>query len=99
MIEPTQLRDLEPLSDLPESLFLLKKSSSSSTVSIEVDFSPLRSKGESACSPLRTLPVFHSDKNYFTPSFILEVDQVGPLLFRSATSKIWRFTKTCIIES
>lgn len=36
--------DQEQVQDLPDSLFFLKKSSSNSTASIEVDFSPLNHK-------------------------------------------------------
>lgn len=62
--------------DCLESIFLLKKSSSNSTVTLQADFSPLCEKEEASPSSSRTLPTFNSDGNFFTPSFILQVDQV-----------------------
>lgn len=62
--------------DFSESIFLLKKSSSNSTVAIQADFSPLSQKEEASPCVSKTLPTFNLDGNYFTPSFILEMDQV-----------------------
>lgn len=84
--------------DLSESLFLLKKSSSSSTASIQVDFSPLGKPQCNQPSPSKTLPTFNTDRNYYTPSFILEVDQVRPVSFSKNTKKIYRFILISTIE-
>lgn len=98
--EASQVKENQSMKDGLESFFLLKKSSSHSTVSIEVDFSPNHIKSESSnTSPLKASPTFHSDGNYFTPSFILEVDQVRYYLFRKDMKKIFRFIETFIIEN
>jgi hypothetical protein len=83
---------------LPESLFLLKKTSSNSTASIQVDFSPLKHASEAEPSVAKTLPTFNVDGNYFTPSFILSIDQVRMFLFSRNIKKIYRFILIFIIE-
>lgn len=78
MIEDgNQLKDQDSTKETYESVFLLKRASEHSTVSIEVDFSPNNMKSSSSLgSPLKTIPVFYNDEKFFTPSFILKVDQV-----------------------
>ena len=78
MFEANRSGEGEMVKDLSESIFLLKKSSSNSTASIQVDFSPLATREEPTQDSPRTLPTFNVDRQYFTPSFVLEVDQVHP---------------------
>ena len=74
--EPNRSGEAELPRDLSESIFLLRKSSSTSTASIKVDFSPLTDRAEPPQSQPRAQPAFNSDGCYYTPSFILEIDQV-----------------------
>lgn len=68
-----------------ETTFQLKRFGvSSSSVSVEVDFSPsVESEPhdqQTSQTVSRSIPIYNSDRNYFTPSFILEMDKVFFLL-------------------
>lgn len=68
-----------------ETTFQLKRFGvSSSCVSVEVDFSPsVEPELHDQQSPQtisRSIPIYNLDRNYFTPSFILEMDKVFFLL-------------------
>jgi len=89
--EPNRSGEVDLVRDLSESIFLLKKSSSSSTASIQVDFCPLTTGEEPSQNTPKSQPTFNPDRNYFTPSFVLEADQVSLLLFRNATVRMKRF--------
>jgi hypothetical protein len=61
-----------------ETTFQLRRSGVSSTcVSVEVDFSPAielkptENEDSTNRKPIRSIPIFNKDGNYFTPSFIL----------------------------
>jgi hypothetical protein len=62
--------------ELSETLFLLKRATPNNGVAIEVDFSFLGADASLNSASKNAIPNFNTDGHYFTPSFLLRVDQV-----------------------
>ena len=75
-----------------EYVFLLRRinEEGKSVMEIKADFSPpLRAQPTSSSDTpsFSTLPSFNKDKKFFTPSFILQEDEVDILSFRQSLKK------------
>ena len=93
MGESIRAGECESPRELSDSLFLLRKSSSSCTSSIQVDFAS--TCDPSSTTPTKTLPAFHRDRCFFTPAFVLPSDQVLPCSLSRATPTTASCTVTC----
>jgi hypothetical protein len=65
---------LFPSQDTFESLFQLRKASSTSTFLIQADFSPLKHESSCIVGCANAVPQFNMDNKIYTPAFILGLD-------------------------